>query len=81
MRGDGAWVVRTEGGGRLVKRFMGLRGSLTRPYMHDDIHGGSGIMITRRNNMDRWTGILGYRIYSLWLSYNLDLGIASFFGF
>ena len=29
-----------EGGGKLVKRFMALRESLTRPYMHDNIHGG-----------------------------------------
>jgi hypothetical protein len=38
-----------EGGGKLVKRFMGSRGSLTRPtswtYMHDIIHDRSGRMV------------------------------------
>jgi hypothetical protein len=71
-----------EGGGKLGRRSMGLRGSLTRPiswtHMHDIIHERSGNVV---QDKVIWTVVIGYRIYSLGLHYNLDLGIASFFGF
>jgi hypothetical protein len=57
-------AVRMEGGGKLVKRFMGLRGSLTRSiswtYMHDIIHGRSGNVVQDKVT---WTVVTGYRIY------------------
>jgi hypothetical protein len=44
-----------EGGGKLVKRFMGLRGSLTRSiswtYMHDIIHDRSGNVVQDKVNI------------------------------
>jgi hypothetical protein len=74
-----------EGGGKLVKRFMGLRGSLTRSisrtYMHDTIHERSGNVLQDKVNILKWTVVIGYRIHSLWKYYNLDFGIASFLGF
>jgi hypothetical protein len=74
-----------EGGGKLVKRFMGLRGSLIRPTswtdMHDIIHDRSGNVVQDKVNILKWTVLIGYRIHSLWKYYNLDLGIASFLGF
>jgi hypothetical protein len=65
-----------EGGGKLVKRFMGLRGSLIRPTswtdMHDIIHDRSGNVIqdkvkqTKVDSRDRGAEYTDYGNITTW---------------